>query len=94
MHHLEEAITRQINRVIVLPLHGAPFPWDTVDDAIRFVEGYSEMGTASKLIAKYEIQIRYDNGDSIEGEFVDKDRAVAFLRTYLPSLRPTPDSVT
>ena len=94
MHHLEEAITRQIGRILVLPLHGAPFTWETVDAAIAFVEGYSETDASPKPVAKYEIQIRYNNGDSIKGEFVDRDGAVAFLRTYQPPLRPAPDAVT
>ena len=45
-----------------------------------------------KPVAKYEIQIRYNNGDSIKGEFVEKEGAVAFLRTYQPLLRPCPDT--
>ena len=94
MHHLGEAITRQIDRVIVLPLHGTPITWETVDAAITFVEGYSETDASSKPVAKYEIQIRYNNNDSIKGEFVHKDGAVAFLRTYQPPLRPAPDAAT
>ena len=88
MRSLEEAIKRQINRVVVLPLHGTPFTWETVDAAIGFIEAYSETDHAPKPVAKYEIQIRYDNNDSMRGEFVDKEGAVAFLRTYLPPLRP------
>ena len=94
MHHLEEAITRQINRIIVLPLHGTPFTWETVDSAITFVEDYLETDALPKPVAKYEIQIRYNNADSIKGEFVDKKGAVAFLFTYQPPLRPVPGTVT
>ena len=89
---LEEAITRQINRVVVLPLHGTPLTWESVDAAISFIETYSETDASIKPIAKYEIQIRYNNGDSIKGEFVDKAGAVAFLRAYQPPLRPSPDT--
>ena len=92
MRSLEEAITRQINRVVVLPLHGAPFTWESVDAAISFIEAYDETDAAAKPIAKFEIQIRYNNNDAIKGEFVDKDGAVAFLRTYQPPLRPSTDA--
>ena len=90
IRHLKEAITRQINRIVILPLHGTPFTWDSVDAAIMFIEGYSETDASLKPVAKYEIQIRYNNGDSIKGEFVDKAGAVSFLRTYQPPLRPAP----
>jgi hypothetical protein len=89
---LEEAITRQIDRVVVLPLHGASFTWESVEAAISFIETYNETDEAVKPIARFEIQIRYNNGDSIKGEFVDKDGAAAFLRTYQSPLRPAPDT--
>ncbi len=81
---------RRINRVVVLPLHGTPFTWETVDAAIGFIEAYSETDHAPKPVARYEIQIRYDNDDSIRGEFVNKEGAVSFLRTSAPrcGLRP------
>ena len=52
---LEEAITRQINRVVVPLLHGAPCTWESVDAAISFIETYGETNAAVKPIAKYEI---------------------------------------
>jgi hypothetical protein len=89
---LEEAVTRQIDRVVVLPLHGASLTWESVDAAISFIETYIETDEAIKPLAKFEIQIRYNNGDSIKGEFVDKDGAAAFLRTYQSPLRPATDT--
>ena len=38
-----------------------------------------------KSFAKFEIQIRYNNGDNTKGEFKDKVIATNFLRT-LPSV--------
>ena len=73
----------QINRVVVLPLHGTPFTWETVDAAIGFIEAYSETDPVPKPVARYEIQIRYDNNDSIRGEFVEKEGAV--LLPHLPA---------
>ena len=89
---LEDAITRQIDRVVVLPLHGASLTWESVDAAISFIETYNQMDKVVKPLARFEIQIRYNNGDSIKGEFVDKDGAAAFLRTYQSPLRPAPDT--
>ncbi|MCY2992234.1 MAG: hypothetical protein NTY19_30785 [Planctomycetota bacterium] len=35
-----------------------------------------------KPIDRYEIQVRYSNGDLISGTFRDKNRAIEFLQTY------------
>ncbi len=88
MEALELAITRQVDRVVVLPLHGTSFTWETVDAALSFIANYDEPDSANKPLAKYEIQIQFNNGDSIKGEFLDAERAIAFLRTYQPPLRP------
>ncbi len=80
---LEKVVSRQIDRITVMPLHGTAQELPTVEDAINFIEGYKEEG--SKLpIQRYEIRIRYNNGDSVEAMFRDKADAVTFLRTYQP----------
>lgn len=85
---LEGAILRQIKLIRVLPLHGSALEIDTLDKAIAFVESYQEAGTAPKPVARYEIQIRYDNEDEIRGTFLKKADALDFLRSYLPPLTP------
>jgi hypothetical protein len=80
---LEKVISRQIDLITVLPLHGNPQELQTVADAIKFIESYKE--NARMLpIQRYEIRIRYNNGDSVEATFRDKGDAVTFLRTYQP----------
>jgi hypothetical protein len=44
---------------------------------------YAERRAVGPL-QRYEIQIRYDNGNVIEGRFKDKPSALDFLRSYLP----------
>jgi len=83
LKELEKAITREILVVRVLPLHGKPVELKSIEDAINFVEEYDE-ADGSMPVEKYEVQIRYNNGDRIEGEFRDKDSAVRFLMSYLP----------
>jgi hypothetical protein len=88
MQALERAATRQIESVRVLPLHGRAVEWGTIEEAITFIESYDEDGD-SKPVAKYEVGVRYNNGDRIEGQFTDRESAIDFLRSYLPSvLRP------
>ena len=80
---LEKVVSRQIDRITVLPLHGSPRELRTVADAIKFVEAYNE-NAATQPIQRYEIRVRYNNGDSVEATFQDKGDAVTFLRTYQP----------
>ena len=88
MERLERAVTRRIALVRVLPLHGTPVEWRSVDEAIAFIEQYTVTG-GPKPVARYEVEIRYNNGDRIETQFADKEDAIDFLRGYLPeALRP------
>jgi hypothetical protein len=80
---LEKVVSRQIDRITVMPLHGTAQELPNVADAIKFIEGYDEKASRHP-IQRYEIRIRYNNGDSIEATFRDKADAVTFLRTYQP----------
>lgn len=81
---IEKTINRTIERVVVLPLHGMSQDFSTVEQAIRFIDKYDERMTVTGL-DRYEIQIRYTNGDSINGSFGEKRVAIDFLEHYLPS---------
>jgi hypothetical protein len=84
---LSVAVARQIERVIVLALHGQSHEAMTVADAIHFVEAYDDDG-GRKPMERFEIEVRYNNGDSIRGNFQDKPSALEFLRNYQPVLPP------
>jgi hypothetical protein len=66
-----------------MPLHGTVQELATVAEAIMFIEGYKE-SVGQHPIQRYEIRVRYNNGDSIEATFRDKADAVTILRTYKP----------
>jgi hypothetical protein len=80
---LTAVVYRQIERIIVLPLHGKTMELRTVDDAVRFIQGYGDP-CGGEPVERYEILIRYNNGDKIEAFFRDKESAVKYLRTYQP----------
>jgi hypothetical protein len=64
-----------------MALHGQSRETVTVKDAIQFIEAYEDDGT-QKPIERYEIEVRYNNGDTIHGNFRDKVSAIEFLRNY------------
>lgn len=76
---LEVSLTRTIQSVYVLPLHGAPLTLGGVAEAIAFIERFDESKPEAPF-ARYEVGIRYSNGDEVRGQFKDKAAAVAFLR--------------
>ena len=79
---LTESVSRFIERIIILPLHGQESSANTITEAIDFLKKYSE--DKPKLpLAKYEIIIRYNTGDRIEASFKDKKDTIKFLETYL-----------
>ena len=48
-------------------------------DAVAFIEAFGE-SNATAILTRYEVGVRYTNGDEIRGQFKDKSAAVAFLR--------------
>ena len=77
------AVSRKIQRIVVLPLHGQIEELPTLDEAIAFLRPYDDQN-GRKPVYRYEIQIRYSNGDSIEGKFAEKEEAIEFLESYRP----------
>jgi len=84
MAALERAVTRRVESVRVLPLHGTAKECGTLQQAIAFIEAYAE-ADGGRPIVRYEVQIRYSNGDKIEGQFTDREGAIQFLRSYQSS---------
>jgi hypothetical protein len=81
---LERAILRRISSIGVLPLHGTFVEIKSVAEAISFLRQYKIPG-APPAITKYEVCIRYDNGDCVETSFKEKKDAMDFLRSFLPA---------
>ena len=81
MTALESSVTRCIAEVRVIPLHGATFNCATVQEAIKFVSAYGETKACEPLV-KYEVQIRYSNGDKVDAHFTQKTAVIEFLEHY------------
>lgn len=85
---VEVTVTRRILAIHVLPLHGTAIVLSSVDEAVRFIKGYVPRGALPPII-KYEIIVRFSNGDEIRASFADSVSAVAFLNTQKrPELSP------
>ena len=78
---LGSSVSRFIESILILPLHGQEFSLLTATDAIEYLKNYSEDKLNLQLI-KYEIIIKYNTGDKIEGSFKNKKDAIVFLEAY------------
>ncbi len=79
---LYESVSRFIERVIILPLHGQESTVTNITDAIDFINKYPEY-ILKHPIVKYEIIIKYNTTDKIEASFKDKKDAIRFLESYI-----------
>ena len=79
--NLEMSVSRFIESISVLPLHGVSSTLTSVEDAIDFIEKYQTKIRSSPVL-KYEIVVRYNNKDKIEGIFNSKESAIEFLESY------------
>lgn len=79
---LSKSVSRFIERIIILPLHGQESTANTITEAIDFLKKYSEDKPKLPLV-KYEVIIKYNTGDRIEANFKDKGDTIKFLESYL-----------
>ena len=77
---MRTCLTRVVEYVFILTLSGDTRRFDTVRDAIDFVNGYDQGASVSGFV-RYELNIRYSNGDEIRGAFQDRTEAINFLST-------------
>lgn len=79
---LEQSFSRQIQAVTVTVLHGHAQQIITIERAIEYIQNYAETQPTTAPALKYEINIRYNNGDLINGIFQRKAEAIKFLETF------------
>lgn len=75
---LEKALTRRVAAVAIVPLHGLTTEVRTITDAVEFIREYNEEKNVTVFV-RFEVTVRYNNGDRITGDFSEKQAAVEFL---------------
>jgi hypothetical protein len=80
---MEKVLSRQIASVLILPLHGSVLEFPTVDEALVSIRQFDDRHAVPNFV-RYEIEVRYDNGNTIRGSFKDKASAIDFLVAYRP----------
>jgi len=75
---LVKTLDRTISQVLVIPLHGDEVVFSDASLAIDFINQYDE-ANGEGAFRKYEVIVRYTNGDSIDASFQDKESVLGFL---------------
>ena len=75
-----ESLDRTISEVVVVPIHGTAQILDTISDAVTFIMNYNE-NTLTPIL-RYEIIVRYNNGDEYTMKCKNKSNAIQFLNQY------------
>ena len=63
-----------------MALSGMEESLTSIEDAVRFVQRYDESSAVAGFV-RYELNVRYSNGDELRGMFQDKGGAVEFLHS-------------
>jgi len=79
---LMESLSRRVDGVTVTILHGQPQQISRIEQAIAYIQNYHETQPSIAPVLKYEINIRYNNGDIINAILHSKPEAIKFLRTF------------
>jgi len=78
---LTAAVSRHVESIIVLPLHGKRYETTSIDEAVALLEHYDE-ALAPAGFERYEVHVRFSSGNEIVGKFNAKPSAIEFLHSH------------
>lgn len=81
MSDLEASVARRVSEVILLPLSGSPVEFVAIDDAIAALSDGS-LHLSDGEFVRYEVLLRFNNGDTIDAKFGAAHDAVQFLESF------------
>jgi hypothetical protein len=78
---LAQCVLRKIEAIAILPLHGQSVLCDSIEKAIEALTDYRSEGGLPPLV-RFEVIVRYDNGDRITADFRAAPDAITFLESF------------
>ncbi len=78
---LSKVVIKGVKSITISSFHGKSLDLDNLNDAVDYITKYTLVPELLNLV-KFEITIRYFNGDKIEGSFSEKATAIKFLKDY------------
>ena len=81
---LTNSLERRMESICIISLYGNSQVFNSVDDACKYILEYNETVTFSKeSFYRYEIVIKYTNGDKIDMQFKEQQPAIIALKTLV-----------
>ncbi len=80
LNELSVSLERTISLVQVLPLFGKTQSFDDVGSAVEYIQQFDEESCTNEFV-RYDILVKYSNGDTINASFIKKSEALSFLRS-------------
>ena len=77
---LQSRIDRRIEPVTLIALHGEESEFHNIEDAVAFIGKYEESSSQHGMFRKFEVIVKYSNGDKIDASFQAKHLAISFLK--------------
>ena len=77
---LRSCLNRRVECVFVLALSGKAYRFESIEEAVDYVSNFDQSEPTANFV-RYELNIRYSNGDEIRGNFEERERAIKFLRS-------------
>jgi hypothetical protein len=78
---LQTVVSRQIVEIHILPLHGGVSISTSVADAVAFIQQHDATHPEATFV-RYEVLLRYNNGDEINGKYTSKAGVLEFLDKF------------
>ncbi len=78
---LADSILRRVESISVLPLHGMATEFTSIEAAIELIQ-HHKVSIGMEPLVRFEVVIRYDNGDRVMADFGSSADAVAFLKSF------------
>ena len=79
---LRRALLRQVEAVRVLPLYGNELTFSSIPEAISALSSSEEGESGGLAFVKFEVELRFTDGDRVGGVFHTKDEALRFLAMF------------
>ena len=77
--NLKATLDRQIEEIILIPLYGKRYAFESIDAITRFVLEYKNNMDAQDFIS-FKLYVTYTNGSNIKSEFCSKEEVFRFLQ--------------
>ena len=79
---LEASLSRGVQGITVVVLHGQPQHLATAAEAVAYLQRYADSQRGEAPASKFEIHVRYNTGDVIDAIFQRKEDAIQFLQSF------------